>query len=98
MKSGTVHIGVDVSKEKLDIYVPAKKEGSRPLTKEVDNDINGFRELRDLARKTKATVCVEPTGGYELELIAFMHRFDVPVAYTDALRVRQFARAEGNLA
>ena len=97
MKSGTVHIGVDVSKEKLDIYVPAKKEGSRPLTKEVDNDINGFRELRNLARKAKATVCVEPTGGYELELIAFMHKFDVPVAYTDALRVRQFARAEGNL-
>jgi len=98
MKSGTVHIGVDVSKEKLDIYVPAKEEGSRPLTKEVDNDINGFRGLRDLARKAKATVCVEPTGGYELELIAFMHKFDVPVAYTDALRVRQFARAEGNLA
>ena len=97
MKSDTVHIGVDVSKEKLDIYVPAKKEGSRPLTKEVDNDIKGFRELRDLARKAKATVCVEPTGGYELELIAFMHKFDVPVAYTDALRVRQFARAEGSL-
>ena len=92
-----MHIGVDVSKEKLDIYVPAKKEGSRPLTKEVDNNINGFRELRNLARKAKATVCVEPTGGYELELIAFMHKFDVPVAYTDALRVRQFARAEGSL-
>ena len=80
MKSDTVHIGVDVSKGKLDIYVPAKKEGSRPLTKEVDNSVAGFRELRDLARKAKATVCVEPTGGYELELIAFMHKFDVPVA------------------
>jgi len=97
MKSDTVHIGVDVSKAKLDIYVPASKEGSRPVTKEVDNNINGFRELRDLARKAKATVCVEPTGGYELELIAFMHKFDVPVAYTDALRVRQFARAEGSI-
>ena len=97
MKSDTVHIGVDVSKEKLDIYVPAKKEGSRPLTKDVDNSVAGFRELRDLARKAKATVCVEPTGGYELELIAFMHKFNVSVAYTDALRVRQFARAEGNL-
>ena len=97
MNSDTVHIGVDVSKEKLDIYVPAKGEGSRPMTKEVDNDIKGFRELRDLARKAGATVCVEPTGGYELELIAFMHKFGVPIAYTDALRVRQFARAEGNL-
>ena len=97
MNSDTVHIGVDVSKGKLDIYVPAKREGSRPMTKEVDNDIKGFRELRDLARKAGATVCLEPTGGYELELIAFMHKFGVPVAYTDALRVRQFARAEGSL-
>ena len=95
MKS--VHIGVDVSKEKLDVYVPAAKEGDRPTTTEVDNGIEGFRKLRDLARKAKATVCVEPTGGYELELIAFMHKFDVAVAYADALRVRQFARAEGSL-
>ena len=95
MKS--VHIGVDVSKEKLDVYVPATKDGDHPTTTEVDNGIEGFRKLRDLARKAKATVCVEPTGGYELELIAFMHKFDVAVAYADALRVRQFARAEGSL-
>ena len=95
MKS--VFIGVDVSKGRLDIYVPAAKEGARPTTAEVDNSIEGFRKLRDLARQAKATVCVEPTGGYELELIAFMHKFDVEVAYADALRVRQFARAEGSL-
>lgn len=93
-----VHIGVDVSKEKLDVYVPARKEGLRPETAELANGPEGFRRLRDLARKAGATVCVEPTGGYELELIAFMHRFKVPVAYADALRVRQFARAEGCLA
>ena len=97
MKSDTVHIGVDVSKEKLDVFVPAQKEGMRPATKEVDNSVAGFREIRDLARKAKATVCVEPTGGYELELIAFLHKFEVSVAYADALRVRQFARAEGCL-
>ncbi len=97
MKSESVHIGVDVSKKKLDIYVPAQREGLSPVTKEVDNDTKGFRELRDMARKASAVVCVEPTGGYELELIAFMHKFDVPVAYADALRVRQFAKAEGSL-
>ena len=97
MKSETVHIGVDVSKKKLDIYVPARKEGLRPETREVGNSIDGFRDLRDLARKSGATVCVEPTGGYEMELVAFMHKFGVPVAYADALRVRQFAKAEGNL-
>ena len=97
MKSENVHIGVDVSKQKLDVFVPTQKEGIRPTRAELVNDIRGFRQLRDLARKARAVVCVEPTGGYELELIAFMHKFGVPVAYTDALRVRQFARAEGNL-
>ena len=97
MKSDIVHIGVDVSKEKLDVFVPAHKEGMRPTAKEVDNSVAGFREIRDFARKAKATVCVEPTGGYELELIAFLHKFEVQVAYADALRVRQFARAEGCL-
>ena len=97
MKSDVVHIGVDVSKERLDVFVPAQKEGMRPATKELDNSVAGYRELRDLARKAKATVCVEPTGGYELELIAFLHKYEVPVAYADALRVRQFARAEGCL-
>lgn len=92
----TVHIGVDVSKAKLDIFVPATKEGVRPTTEQVDNTIEGFRKLRDIARKADAVVCVEPTGGYELDLIAFPHKFDVKVAYADALRVRQFAKAEGN--
>ena len=97
MKPEIVHIGVDVSKERLDVFVPAQKEGMRPTAKELVNGVAGFRELRDLARKARATVCVEPTGGYELELIAFLHRFGVPVAYADALRVRQFAKAEGCL-
>ena len=97
MKPDVVHIGVDVSKGKLDVFVPAQKEGMRPATKELDNSVAGYRELRDLARKARATVCVEPTGGYELELIAFLRKYGVPVAYADALRVRQFARAEGCL-
>ena len=97
MKSDAVYIGVDVSKAKLDVYVPPKKEGLRAVTKELENNIKGLRELRNMAKIANATVCVEPTGGYELELIAFMHKFNVPVAYADALRVRQFAKAEGNL-
>ena len=52
MKS--VHIGVDVSKEKLDVYIPATKEGASPTTMEVDNNTEGFRKLRELARKAKA--------------------------------------------
>ena len=33
MKSEMVHIGVDVSKERLDVFVPAQKEGMRPTAK-----------------------------------------------------------------
>lgn len=97
MKSDAVYIGVDVSKAKLDVYIPPKKEGLRAEIKEIENNPTGLRKLRSIARSVKGTICVEPTGGYELELIAFMHKFDVPVAYADALRVRQFAKAEGNL-
>ena len=37
MKSDTVYIGVDVSKAKLDVYVPPKKEGLRAVTRELEN-------------------------------------------------------------
>ncbi len=42
-----VHIGVDVSKAKLDICVPAASGGSRPVAEEVGNDIKGFGTLTD---------------------------------------------------
>lgn len=90
-----VHIGVDVSKGKLDIFVPAREKNPRAELKTVENNNAGYRIIRDLARKNKAVVCVEPTGGYELGLIAFMLHSKVQVAYTDAARVRQFAKAEG---
>ncbi len=95
MKS--VNMGIDVSKEKLSVYIPAAKEGARPVSVEVNNSVEGFKQIRVFARKAKATVCVEPTGGYELDLIAFMLKSNVAVAYADAFRVRKFAQAEGNL-
>lgn len=89
------HIGVDVSKAKLDIYVPPAGWETRAEVIEVGNDTEGFRRLRELARSANATVCVEPTGGYEKALVASMLKFGVPVAYADALRVREFAKADG---
>ena len=98
MKTYCMHIGVDVSKEKLDVFIPAKDNTAKGESKQLANEIKGFRELRAIARKLNAIVCFEPTGGYELELISFMHRFGVPVAYTEAFRVRRFAEAEGSFA
>ena len=42
MKSDIVHIGVDVSKEKLDVFVPARKEGMRPTAREVVQLMESF--------------------------------------------------------
>ncbi len=90
MKSDTVHIGVDVSSKKLDVYNPVTG-----VTDSFENEASGFRKIRDMARKHKAMVCCEPTGGYELELVLFMQRFKVPVAYCDGYRVRCYARSRG---
>ena len=90
MKSETMHIGVDVSKEKLDIYNPK----TNAVTTE-PNTIEGFRVLRSMARKANAIVCCEPTGGFELEMILFLQKFNIPVAYCDGYRVRHYALSTG---
>jgi len=90
MKSESVHIGVDVSKLKLDVYNPiTRTTATEPNTPE------GFRKIRDCARKANAVVCCEPTGGLELEMIMFLQRFNVPVAYCDGYRVRHYALSTG---
>lgn len=90
MKSQTMHVGIDVSKEKLDIYNPETKT----VTTE-PNTVEGFRKIRTMARKMQAVVCCEPTGGLELDLILFLQKFGVPVAYCDGYRVRHYALATG---
>jgi len=90
MKSERVHIGVDVSKAKLDVYIPQ----TGTITAE-PNTIEGFRRIRDMARKAKAVVCCEPTGGLETDLVMFLQKFGVPVAYCDGYRVRHFALSTG---
>ena len=87
MKPEIVHIGIDVSKEKLDIYDPVSGRNGQ-----VPNSVEGFRAIRDMARRHKAIVCCEPTGGLEHELILFLQRARVPVAWCDAFRVRHHRR------
>lgn len=92
MKSEDVHIGVDVSKEKLDVYNPITGEVS-----ELPNDAAGFRAVREMARRGNAVVCCEPTGGFELDMVLFLQRFGVPVACCDGYRVRHYALSAGQL-
>lgn len=95
MNIGQLHIGVDMAKEKFDAFIPSIKDPSTGKTATHKNNQAGYKAIRDLARKLDAIVCVEPTGGYEAGLIAYMHKSGVKVAYTDSVRVRSFAKAEG---
>ena len=90
MKQEIVHIGIDVSKEQLDIFDPVSGRNEK-----VPNSVQGFRAIRDMARRRKAIACFEPTGGLEHDLVLFLDRARVPMACCDAFRVRHYALSTG---
>lgn len=94
--STNTNIGIDVSKDRLDIAV--RPTGERFT---VNNDDDGCAELRKriakLRRKPERIV-VEPTGGYELRVVQMLATAKLPVVIVNARQIRQFAQATGRLA
>ena len=87
-------IGIDVSKEKLDIAL----SGETTVT-QVANDQAGIMILRKQFLELKpALIVVEATGGYEEVLVLDLFGAGLPVALVSPQRVRQYARACGLLA
>lgn len=91
---GHPFVGIDVSKERLDIGVGADGEFWQAANDEV-----GIREtLRRLSAWEPALVVVESTGGLELPLVSELCAGRIPVALVNPGRVREFAKALGLLA
>ena len=91
---GHPFVGIDVSKERLDIGVGADGEFWQAANDEV-----GIREtLRRLSALEPALVVVESTGGLELPLVSELCAGRIPVALVNPGRVREFAKALGLLA
>lgn len=87
-------IGIDVSKERLDIGVGADGEFWQAANDEV-----GIREtLRRLSTLQPALVIIESTGGLEWPLVSELCAGRVRVALVNPGRVREFAKALGLLA
>ena len=87
-------VGIDVSKEKLDVYV--LPTGER-LT--VANSREGIRRLkRWLTRFDLSLAVVEATGKWHRQVWRSLHASAVPVAMVDPFKVRMFAKATGTLA
>jgi transposase len=89
------YVGVDISKDKLDVWVPFWKE-----PKVYCNDAKGRRALfKELiqSKKTCHLIC-EATGGYEALLMEDAFAKDIPISRLNPRQIRDFARAKGLLA
>jgi transposase len=89
-----VWIGVDVSKQSLDV---AARPGDESCS--VQNSQAGIKALiRRLKRLSPQRIVLEATGGYEYELALRLSKAGLPVAVVNPRQVRDFARAVGKLA
>lgn len=94
MESKKVWIGIDVSKEGLNIQVRPTDEKWYATTKKAS--------LKKLAKKLKSMnpqgVILEATGGWERKVVDVLREAGVPVIIMNPRRIRDFAKAEGVLA
>src|SRR4030095_956771 len=88
------YVGIDVSKDRLDIAVLGEKQAWQG-----DNKLNGIARLRQqLAELQPELVVVEATGGYQRSVVEALFHAGLCVAVVNPARVRQFARDCGLLA
>jgi transposase len=88
------NVGIDVSKERLDVAV--RPSGERFA---VNNDEEGHTQVRKrLAKLKPERIVLEPTGGYEAHLVQVLVTAKLPVVVVNARQIRQFAQATGRLA
>ncbi|MBF6561464.1 MAG: IS110 family transposase [Candidatus Binataceae bacterium] len=87
-------VGVDVSKDRLDIaFYPGEERFS------VSNDAAGWRELsRRLRPLGVRAIGIEASGGYEHGVIGALLDAGLPVRSVNPWNLRQFAKAAGMLA
>lgn len=85
------HVGIDVSKEWLDIAVLETGAAFR-----LDNDAGGHAALVErLSRHTDCIVGLEASGGYERQAMRALWRGGLAVRRINPYQLRQFARSAG---
>jgi transposase len=88
----SVYAGLDIAKASLQLHLQDKFY-------DLPNSPEGHAQLlQRLAAVPGAHVICEATGGYERAVVAALHAAPVPVSVINPARVRQFARASGQLA
>lgn len=94
MDSSLVFVGIDVSKDRLDLAV-------QPLGRSWScaNDASAFAALRvELNALHPTLIVMEATGALELPVAAALAAANLPLAIVNPRQVRDFAKATGHLA
>ena len=94
MNTQTVYVGIDVSKENLDLAVNPREHIRR-----FHNTATGIGKTVDHIRETGSILVVmEATGGLEISLAAALGEAGIPTAIVNPRQVRDYARSTGKLA
>ena len=90
----TTYAGIDIAKHGLDLAFEPKRK-----VQHFDNNAKGIKQCCKLLVQRRAELIVmEPTGGYEVALLLRLQAAGLKVAVVNARRIREFARALGQLA
>lgn len=90
----TQYIGIDVSKDHLDVST----EDGNTVFRVANNDV-GQTDLQNRLNTLKPTLVVlEATGGFELDVVLMLGSSKIPVAVVNPRQVRHFAKALGIMA
>ncbi len=88
------YVGIDIAKRTFDICSLAEQK-----VQQFENNTKGIKLAVGMLAKLKPKLVVmEATGGYEAMLAAQLHAASLPVAVVNPRRIRDFARANGQLA
>ena len=91
---GTVFVGIDVAKDRLDVHVRPDGEAFA-----VARDGKGLEALVErLSALRLALVVLEATGGFETVVASSLAAARLPLAVVNPRQIRDFARATGRLA
>ena len=92
--NSSFYVGIDVSKEFLDVHTLPEAESWR-----CTRDEEGLAQLSErLGGGSPTLVVLEATGGFEATVAAVLASRGLPVAVVNPRQVRDFARALGRLA
>ncbi len=94
MEERRTYVGIDVSKDRLDLAVHGRHE-VRGFANTATGVKNVIRFVRNLG---SVLVVMEATGGYEILLAAALGDADIPTAIVNPRHARDYAKSTGKLA